>query len=61
MRFTRAASSTALDVYDHEPLPANHPLRKRSQYRDDTASRLRRAGNIGKSFTGKSPKTHSPF
>ena len=37
----------ALDVFDREPLPANHPLRTRAQRGDDAASRLRRAGDVG--------------
>ena len=37
----------ALDVFDREPLPANHPLRTRAEHGDDAASGLRRAGDLG--------------
>ena len=38
----------ALDVFDREPLPANPPLRPRVRRGDDAASRLRRAGDLGR-------------
>ena len=37
----------ALDVFDREPLPANHPLRSCAQRGDDAASGLWRAGDMG--------------
>ena len=40
----------ALDVFDREPLPAEPSAAQRAQRGDDAASRLRRAGDLGRFY-----------